>query len=409
MIYYYTNNEENYLRDGWVEYPHEYTELQEKIEFPFKEYFSPVLDVNSKQNFVWFFELRHPFVLKNLDKYKIPNDVSNAIKEKRCKILVLGWMENWGSKEFEILYSSFKTQIPELMHEDFVYATASLEDYSKEKFNHYYANRMERQWHEVFYKKIERKRKTFQKVKDFICLNRRPAWHRFLTISLLWEYRHMGYLSHLAKDSKLNDSYYGTETAEDHYEKALEVFEACDPWPKIASKKFKKQIEKALPLTLKHDKYNILNGDNPNKDTDAPKYLESWIHVVTETRMEAHIDENTWIDRFVSEKTFKPMFYKQFFVLVGQYKTLEALKKLGYKTFDTLFNENYDKKKNPYFRTMDALENIKRWLQLNETQKQNEQDRHQPIFEHNFQNLIRRGKEFEEKFHDHIMETFNES
>ena len=70
MIY-YTKNPENYLRDGWKTYPKEYRELNEEIKFPFVEHFTSSLTIPD-ENFIWFFELRHPFILKNLDKYVFP-------------------------------------------------------------------------------------------------------------------------------------------------------------------------------------------------------------------------------------------------------------------------------------------------------------------------------------------------
>lgn len=404
MIY-YTKNPENYLRDGWKTYPKEYRELNEEIKFPFVEHFTSSLTIPD-ENFIWFFELRHPFILKNLDKYVFPLEIVDAIKKKTCKILVLGWMENWGIKEFKILFEYFSKQIPDLEYNDFIYATASAEDYSNEKFNHFYANRMERQWHEIFYPKIVRKAKKIKKIKDFICLNRRPAWHRFLTVSLLWEWRRLGHISHLAKDSKLNDDYYGTETAENHYTKAFDVFKSCDPFPHTISKKFTRQVEKALPMILKQDRHKILEGANPNKDTDAPKYLESWIHIVTETRMETHTEMDGLVDRFVSEKTFKPMFYKQPFIIVGQYKILESLRKWGYKTYGTFFNEEYDNTKNGFFRTQKAIQNMQRWLSLTPAGKEAMYKEHEHVFEHNFNHLMKRGKELEKNLHEHIQGVF---
>ena len=53
-------------------------------------------------------------------------------------------MENWGIKEFKILFEYFSKQIPDLEHNDFIYATASAEDYSNEKFNHFF--RIIRKW-----------------------------------------------------------------------------------------------------------------------------------------------------------------------------------------------------------------------------------------------------------------------
>ena len=218
--------------------------------------------------------------------------------------------------------------------------------------------------------------------------------------------RRLGHISHLAKDSKLNDDYYGTETAENHYTKAFDVFKSCDPFPHTISKKFTRQVEKALPMILKQDRHKILEGANPNKDTDAPKYLESWIHIVTETRMETHTEMDGLVDRFVSEKTFKPMFYKQPFIIIGQYKILESLRKWGYKTYGTFFNEEYDNTKNGFFRTQKAIQNMQRWLSLTPAGKEAMYKEHEHVFEHNFNHLMKRGKELEKNLHEHIQGVF---
>ena len=102
MIYYYVKNKDNYLKDNWSVLPEEYPELHlDKTEFQFKEYFKPIYKV-PKGNFVILFELRHRLVVKekNLQNYVIPDEVQPAIRSGRCKIMLLGWMENWGHKEF---------------------------------------------------------------------------------------------------------------------------------------------------------------------------------------------------------------------------------------------------------------------------------------------------------------------
>jgi hypothetical protein len=44
----------------------------------------------------------------------------------------------------------------------------------------------------------------------------------------------------------------------------------------------------------------------------------------------------------LSEKTFKTIFYGHPFIIVGYNGRLAALKSLGYKTFDCIFDESYD-------------------------------------------------------------------
>tara|TARA_Y100000592_G_scaffold91152_1_gene150762 strand:- start:2342 stop:3565 length:1224 start_codon:yes stop_codon:yes gene_type:complete len=64
-------------------------------------------------------------------------------------------------------------------------------------------------------------------------------------------------------------------------------------------------------------------------------YLNSYFNIVTET----FFYENT--SRF-SEKIFKPIIYKQPFVLYSTSHSLKKLRKMGYQTFDGFIDESYD-------------------------------------------------------------------
>ena len=370
MIYYYPNN----------------------IKLRFKQHFTP-LDTLSVEKFVYIIQLKDQTTLQ----YTVPEEIINPVKEKRCKILLLGWDDNWGSKEFKLLFLNFKKQIDTIEEDDFVYVTASGEDYSLEKFNHFYANRGEWQWHEIFYPKIVRKSKRFyeNKTKDFICLNKRPDWHKFLAISHLWEHRAQGHISHVSK-----------EYNEDQYAFARQIFESCDPFPHVLSKRFKRHIEKHLPFVLLHDRLHN-TAHSTAKDIDSPKYLESWIHIVTESRSELYSPNGTQIvDRYVSEKIFKPIFYKQPYILVGQNGILKLMKQWGYQTYDTIFNEKYDNIKENWTRAVSALDQTQKWLRLSNAEKLNVYQEHDSVFEHNFNNLIKRGKELELNLHNHILNSF---
>jgi hypothetical protein len=64
-------------------------------------------------------------------------------------------------------------------------------------------------------------------------------------------------------------------------------------------------------------------------------YQQTWFTVVCETH-------NTADSFFLTEKTSKPLFAKRPFVFFGPMRHLANLKKLGFKTFDSVIDESYD-------------------------------------------------------------------
>ena len=549
MIYYYVKNKDNYLKDGWSELPEHYSEINADVQqFQFNKHFAPVYDI-PQERFVVLLDLRHRLVAQNLKHYTIPQETHDAIKTNRCKILLFGWMENWSDAEFQQIYSTLKIKHDWLEQKNFVYVSCSLEDFNGKEYTHIYANKMEWQWHECNYKKVERnaKDKRYQPTVKFICLNRRPAWHRFLTVSRLFDFKRFGFLTHLSPDSVYPDYQYGYKTAKRHYEDHYELFKsmelAQEPefiapapandsdytgvrhgeelgdhkyenlhtrrshyvyetmrfafdylnsrnpeagkemfnilWPSgkigkgiednhnfahninayfrsfgfnsnykeedhhqmiwfwkrestgevfrartkeealeirrqqlelptppkqkkegILAKSWKKKVEKQLPMIIKYDKHKIHSGDNPNKDVDSAKYLKSMVHVITETTAEDNQD------LFVSEKTFKPMFYKRPFLVAGQKGLYEKLHTQGYKTFPTMFNENFDNVTGNWRRVDEVCSEAVKWIKHSEEKQKVLFEETKHICESNFKNLMQRGKNAEKSLHDSIMETF---
>lgn len=88
---------------------------------------------------------------------------------------------------------------------------------------------------------------------------------------------------------------------------------------------------------------------------------------------------------FITEKTFKPIANLQPFIIVGDYQSLERLREMGYKTFGTVINENYDQIKDPAKR-MQALIDVAVGI-LNTPHKDLVEMMHKikPILEHNQQ------------------------
>lgn len=79
-------------------------------------------------------------------------------------------------------------------------------------------------------------------------------------------------------------------------------------------------------------------------------YTNSYCHVVLET----HFDADQSGGAFLTEKTFKPIKHGQPFVIIGAPGSLQALRDLGYRTFDSAIDNSYDKE----------LDNTKRWQKI---------------------------------------------
>jgi hypothetical protein len=58
--------------------------------------------------------------------------------------------------------------------------------------------------------------------------------------------------------------------------------------------------------------------------------------------METHFDADQSGGAFLTEKTFKPIKHGQPFVIVGAPGSLQALRDLGYRTFDHAVDNRYD-------------------------------------------------------------------
>ena len=62
---------------------------------------------------------------------------------------------------------------------------------------------------------------------------------------------------------------------------------------------------------------------------------------------------------FITEKLWRSIYYKRPFIVMGNHRTLEYLKGLGFKTFDCMWNEDYDLIEQPYLRENACLNTLK--------------------------------------------------
>jgi hypothetical protein len=99
---------------------------------------------------------------------------------------------------------------------------------------------------------------------------------------------------------------------------------------------------------------------NNHHMTETMHYTDSYFNIVLET----HFDADGSGGAFLTEKTFKPIKHAQPFVIVGAPGSLQALRSLGYRTFDHAIDNSYDTIQN----------NTQRWIAVKSTIEQIKQN-----------------------------------
>jgi hypothetical protein len=89
---------------------------------------------------------------------------------------------------------------------------------------------------------------------------------------------------------------------------------------------------------------------NNHAVTQSKYHINSYCNIV----METHFDADQSGGSFLTEKTFKPIKHGQLFFVAGAVGSLQALRDLGYRTFDSVLDNSYDRIEN----------NTQRWTRL---------------------------------------------
>ena len=95
---------------------------------------------------------------------------------------------------------------------------------------------------------------------------------------------------------------------------------------------------------------------NDPSATESKYHVNSYCNIV----METHFDADQSGGTFLTEKTFKPIKHGQLFFIAGPAGSLQALRDLGYRTFDSVLDNTYDR----------IADNTKRWQRLCEAIQQ---------------------------------------
>lgn len=158
-------------------------------------------------------------------------------------------------------------------------------------------------------------REMYVRQKHFICLNRisfKP--HRYY-LSLFFE-----------KNNLYDKAFYSilTELRFNNFKK-LNYLEY-----------YKNTLSEKIPMELDtQNRTESLYSFNTTNTIYKPHYLNSYFNIVTETCFEHN-------QIFFTEKIVKPLLCLQPFIVVSSVGYLKKLKKLGFKTFDSIWDESYD-------------------------------------------------------------------
>lgn len=171
------------------------------------------------------------------------------------------------------------------------------------------------------------------RAQDFTVLNRLHKWWRFTVMSDLDQ---LGILEY---------SIWSYCHAPDVHEKKDDCPIEIDLIPSL-DQNYNKFASK-----IPHFSDDISDEDRNNHEITAEHHcLGSYCNIILESQFD--VDQSG--GAFLTEKTFKPIKYGQLFFVAGGPGSLQALRDLGYRTFDHILDNEYDKETNA----------TRRWLLL---------------------------------------------
>lgn len=278
----------------------------------------------------------------------IPASVLHDIKKNKCKILIFNTVEGFNLKFVENLIKEKIIISYKLKYDNFVTLTGNFDKLSPNGIKNIYFNSFEdliTNYNlniDMFPEKIiDNLYSSKLKKHKFICLQRRPKIQRLMLFTELYENKNDGILTMGVGDASLSQI--------DHLEENF--------FNSKTYKKYKKhQLRNVLPCEFDVN----LEIENPVEDFNIEKYLQSYLHIVSETFFETNNNQ-----LFFSEKIYKPIIFLQPFIVFGQPYSLKKLQELGFKTFSSHYiDEDYDNVIDNKKRFLFALGQVKKIISM---------------------------------------------
>lgn len=219
----------------------------------------------------------------------------------------------------------------------------------------------------------------------FILMNRRPDTGRFALIYKLWNFKENNLMSFDLWDEDLNQMV---------FDNASRIITDLD-YDKM------NHIISQLPLRLND---NVDPSSNPVTDHNIEKFLNSHLHLVTETFYGSY---DGFKQMFFSEKTFKPIQMLQPFILLSYTDSLKYLKRHGYETFDSWIDESYDEEQE-LSKRIDAITKTTMEF-ISKSPKEIAQIHYDmlPVLQHNYYQRIKNVNKMNRTLAENLLDEFH--
>lgn len=307
----------------------------------------PILDKLSDP-YLDYFNIPYTDIAKNRKQYP---ELYNNILEGNELDDYIAWYTKFVKKPF-VLVTSEKSIIQKQMSEK----------YGFENLYYFYHGFAALDWFRGYQALNHDKEIVREYDKDFITYNRlikQDRSYRIYLVSLLKEYDLLdkGFVS------------FGVTDAISDWRD-----EVSDPKTRLSEQQ-KDSIERNLTdiTRLTIDNASVLGSAS----ADIPREQDAFWHVVTETvfyHSKMHL----------TEKIFKPIVNKQPFMLLAAPDNLAYLKSYGFKTFDSVIDEDYDICQDNQERINKVVSQLHWYANLSPSDKTDVQEHLKPIIEHNF-------------------------
>lgn len=295
---------------------------------------------NSNSSFIYPILLYSTEFFYKYETIDFDDRLIECVKQNRAKIVFFYATEaHWGVEKFHFEWMERLSSKYELNKEQLIFVTANLkvcENYKRDKFtiipyNFFLinldfiplnkSNKHDIQQYENNYLKYIENNKINKKNNHILCFNGIARLNRLLAFATLQTNKKLqnNCVTSLRKTETLN--------ADDFYNQVLGNTSDID----ILN--FYKNYNSLKDFV--YDKsvwgHTITWGATLNESA----HMGSFVNLVTET---------LWDDKsvFITEKTYKPIYMCQPFIIFGNPHSLKIIKQYGFKTFDKWWDESYD-------------------------------------------------------------------
>jgi hypothetical protein len=200
--------------------------------------------------------------------------------------------------------------------------------------------------------------------KSYICLNGAKRSHRVLFLSYLKEYQllNSGILSwHFDSLSKVNKCNDDDNNAITNYNIAeipeSTIFLTTTPFTRVNDRFYidtegREIFNRHCRFFQNNWKDSTIAGEANQNTWNIPAVQEAFLYVSIETVLQYPYP-------YLTEKTFRAILHKRPFVILGAPGCVAQIKKLGFKTFNSLWSEGYDLIEDPNDRIRAVVKIVK--------------------------------------------------